>query len=47
MTHNENDNTIVMIMFNLVVHLLGIIMLRVSFCRDIWDCNILAYYLDN
>jgi hypothetical protein len=24
-----------------------IIILRVSFCSDIWYCNILAYYLDN
>ena len=23
------------------------IMLRVSFCSDIWYCNILAYYLGN
>ena len=23
-----------------------IIILRVSFCSDIWYCNILAYYLD-
>jgi hypothetical protein len=27
--------------------LLYIIILRVSFCSDIWYCNILAYYLDN
>ena len=24
-----------------------IIILRVSFCSDIWYCNILAYYLGN
>jgi hypothetical protein len=27
--------------------LIQIIILRVSFCSDIWYCNILAYYLDN
>ena len=27
--------------------LLYIIILRVSFCSDIWYCNILAYYLGN
>jgi len=27
--------------------ILRIIILRVSFCSDIWYCNILAYYLDS
>ena len=27
--------------------IISIIIFRVSFCSDIWYCNILAYYLDN
>ena len=27
--------------------IINIIILRVSFCSDIWYCNILAYYLGN
>ena len=33
--------------FNKHIHISIIIMLHVSFCSDIWYCNILAYYLDN
>jgi hypothetical protein len=32
--------------FNKHIHISIIIMLHVSFCSDIWYCNILAYYLD-
>ena len=33
--------------YALIHYILDIIILRVSFCNDIWYCNILAYYLDN
>ena len=30
-----------------IIVVFGIIILRVSFCSDIWYCNILTYYLGN
>ena len=39
----ETDND----KYKLLIVVLYIIILRVSFCSDIWYCHILAYYLGN